>query len=153
MANIIPETDATFQSIINNEASKNDIIIDCTDSFETRYLINDICQKQKKSLVFGGAIKFDGQFTCFEPKKDFSPCLRCIFPESETSFEQSPRCSQVGIIGAITMIIGSLQALEAIKLITGIGDTSTGKLILFDGKNLTLKEIKVMKNPSCSCQS
>lgn len=129
----------------------NDIVIDCSDNFETRYLVNDICQNLQKNLIFGSAVKFDGQFTSFVPQNSLSPCLRCIFPEDRTNHHQTPSCSQAGIIGAVTMIIGSLQALEAIKMIVQSGELSFGRLLLFDGYQLSFNEIKVSKKFNCSC--
>ena len=129
----------------------NDIVIDCSDNFKTRYLVNDICQNFKKNLIFGSAVKFDGQFTSFVPENNLSPCLRCIFPEGKTNHDQRRSCSQSGIIGAITMIVGSLQALEAIKMIVQSGKLSFGRLLLFDGYQLSFNEIKVNKNSNCSC--
>lgn len=112
--------------------SQYDFIIDCADNFETKFLINDACVLLAKPFCYGGILQFQGQVMTYVP--DNKPCYRCIFEEIP---KDVPNCSQAGVIGAIAGIIGSVQALEAIKYLLGIGELLTGKIFIFDG--LTMK--------------
>ena len=128
----------------------HDLVVDCTDNAETRYLVNKICHKQKVPLVFGGAVRTDGQVTCFVPDAKESPCLRCIFPQTELDYDQAPSCSVAGVLGSTTLIIGALQTAEAIKLLTQTGATLIGRLLLYDGLAARFTEIVVPADPACS---
>lgn len=112
--------------------SQYDFIIDCADNFATKFLINDACVLLAKPFCYGGILQFQGQVMTYVPGN--KPCYRCIFEEIP---QDVPNCSQAGVIGAIAGIIGSIQALEAIKYLLGIGELLTGKIFIFDG--LTMK--------------
>lgn len=123
-----------------------DVIVDGTDNFPTRYLVNDACVLIGKPNVYGSIFRFDGQVTVFDAKR--GPCYRCLYP-SPPPQGLVPSCAEGGVLGVFPGIIGSLQALETIKLIIGQGDSLIGRLIAFDALKLTFKEFKLKKNPEC----
>jgi len=124
-----------------------DVIIDCSDNFETRYALNKIAFDLKKPLVSGAAIKFDGQISVFDFRKMSSPCYECLFPDTNT--EEELRCADHGVFSPIVGIIGSTQAAEAIKIILDIGNSLMGRLLLLDAKDMTWKTIKIVKDKRC----
>ena len=124
-----------------------DIIIDGTDNFPTRYLSNDVCVLAKKPNVYGSIFRFDGQCTVFAPHLG-GPCYRCMFPEPPPP-GMVPSCAEGGVLGVLPGIIGILQAIEAIKLIIGLGDSLIGRLVSFDALKLRFREFKVRKDPNC----
>jgi molybdopterin/thiamine biosynthesis adenylyltransferase len=139
-----------FNERINKENAKNilsdhDILIDCVDNFETRFIVNDLALYLKIPLVSGAIGKFEGQVSTFLNTKD-SPCYRCFVPEIPPDAET---CSQLGVIGATAGIIGSMMALEAIKIITQAGNTLNGKIFIFKGLEMISKTIKLPKDLNC----
>ena len=128
----------------------HDLVVDCTDNTETRYLANDLCHQHNVPLVFAGAIRTDGQITCFVPSADASPCLRCIFPQTELDYDQAPSCSTAGVLGPTTYIMGALQTAEVIKLLTQTGTPLIGRLLLYEGLSARFTEIEVAPDPACS---
>jgi len=124
-----------------------DIVVDGTDNFPTRYLSNDVCVLAKKPNVYGSIFRFDGQCTVFAPHLG-GPCYRCMFPEPPPP-GMVPSCAEGGVLGVLPGIIGVLQAIEAIKLIIGIGDSLIGRLINFDALKLRFREFKIRKDPNC----
>jgi len=124
-----------------------DVIIDCSDNFETRYALNKIAFFLKKPLVSGAAIKFDGQISVFDFRKTSSPCYECLFPDTNTAEEL--RCADHGVFSPIVGIIGSTQAAEAIKIILDVGNSLMGRLLLLDAKDMTWKTIKIAKDKRC----
>lgn len=124
-----------------------DVVIDGTDNFPTRYLVNDACVLLGKPYVYGSILRFDGQVAVFDAAR--GPCYRCLFREPPPP-GLVPSCAEGGVLGALPGIIGSLQALEAIKLLSGVGDTLTGRLLLFDGLTVKWRELKLKKNPKCA---
>src|SRR5215469_603350 len=124
-----------------------DIIIDGTDNFPTRYLSNDACVLSRKPNVYGSIFRFDGQCTVFAPHLG-GPCYRCMFPEPPPP-GMVPSCAEGGVLGVLPGIIGVMQAIEAIKLIIGIGDPLIGRLVNFDALKLRFREFKIRKDPDC----
>ncbi len=124
-----------------------DIILDGTDNFPTRYLINDACVLLGKPNVYGSVFRFDGQVSIFHPKEG-GPCYRCLYPVPPPP-GLVPSCAEGGVLGVLPGIIGSLQALETIKLIIGVGEVLLGKLLLFDALNMRFRELTLRKNPDC----
>ena len=123
------------------------LVIDATDNFTTRFAINRACVTQKKPQVSGAAIRMEGQVSVFDMRKDDSPCYRCLYDEEETSVEET--CSENGVIAPMVGIIGSIQAMEAIKLISEIGEPLTGKLLVADGLYQEWRSMKLPKDPNC----
>lgn len=124
-----------------------DIVIDGTDNFPTRYLSNDICVFLKKPNVYGSIFRFDGQCTVFAPHLG-GPCYRCMFPEPPPP-GMVPSCAEGGVLGVLPGIIGVMQAIEAVKLIVGIGEPLIGRMIQFDALKMKFREFKLRKDPKC----
>lgn len=127
-----------------------DIVVDCSDNFETRYIINDACVLLNKPFVYGGIHKFEGQLAVFNwqlPDGNYGPTYRCVFPESHSEATEL-NCSNAGVIGTLPGIIGTLQANEVIKMIAGIGKICSGKIILFNALTLVFSEIKIWRAES-----
>ena len=123
-----------------------DIVVDGSDNFPTRYLVNDACVLLGKPDVFGSVFRFDGQAAVFYAKQ--GPCYRCLYAEPPPP-NLVPSCEEGGVLGVLPGIIGSLQALEAIKLITGVGEPLIGRLLLFDGRQMQFRELALEKDPEC----
>ncbi len=120
-----------------------DVVLDCSDNFATRHAVNRACVVLGKPLVSGAALGFAGQLAVFGAT---GPCYRCLFGESE---EAAPRCSEAGVFGPLVGIIGAAQAAEALKLLMGIGQPLTGRLLLFDALAASWREIRVPRDPAC----
>jgi adenylyltransferase/sulfurtransferase len=127
-------------------AEPYDIIIDGTDNFPTRYLVNDLCVLTGKPNVYGSIYRFDGQASVFNV--DDGPCYRCLFPEPPPP-GLVPSCAEGGVLGVLPGTIGSIQATEALKLILGIGESLDGRLLLYDALDLSFQTVKLQKNPDC----
>jgi sulfur-carrier protein adenylyltransferase/sulfurtransferase len=140
--------DCLFRSENAMELVKNyDIVIDGTDNFPTRYLSNDVCVLTKKPNVYGSIFRFEGQATVFAPHLG-GPCYRCMFPEPPPP-GMVPSCAEGGVLGVLPGIIGVMQAIEAIKLIMGIGEPLIGRLVSFDALKMRFKEFKIRRDPKC----
>lgn len=126
------------------------VVVDCLDNFAARFAMNDACLKLKIPMVHAGVYKYFGQTLTIVP--GFGPCLRCIYPEAETLDTHSPSCSQDGILGVVPGILGTLQVMEVLKLILGIGKPNTGSILYFDGLNLGFDQINVRPRPDCVCR-
>jgi molybdopterin/thiamine biosynthesis adenylyltransferase/rhodanese-related sulfurtransferase len=124
-----------------------DVVVDGSDNFATRYLSNDVCVFARKPNVYGSVFRFEGQTTVFAPHFG-GPCYRCLFPEPPPP-ESVPNCAQAGVLGVLPGIIGMLQAIEAIKLILGIGDPLIGRLLHFDALKVHFRELKLRRDPQC----
>ncbi len=134
-------------SLLQTEAKKADLVLDCSDNFATRFEVNRACFASKRPLVSGAAIRFEGQVAVFDPRQAESPCYRCLYPEQG---DLNERCTQAGVISPITGIVGTIQALEAIKVLLRIGQPLTGKLLILDGLNMKWHSVRLPRNPSCS---
>jgi molybdopterin/thiamine biosynthesis adenylyltransferase len=124
-----------------------DIVLDCCDNFNTRHAINAACVKHGKPLVSGAAIRFDGQVCVYDPRDAASPCYACVFPP-DTTFEET-RCATMGVFAPLVGIIGSMQAAEAIKLISGAGRPLTGRLVMLDGRAMEFTEVRIGRHAGC----
>ena len=123
-----------------------DIVVDGSDNFPTRYLVNDACVLLGKPDVYGSVFRFDGQVSVFYAKQ--GPCYRCLYAEPPPP-DLVPSCAEGGVLGVLPGVIGSLQALEAIKLIVGFGEPLIGRLLLFDGRRMQFRELALEKDPEC----
>jgi adenylyltransferase/sulfurtransferase len=125
-----------------------DVVLDCSDNFATRHLLNRACVKFRRPLVSGAAIRFDGQLMVFDLRRDDAPCYACLFPE-EGEVEEV-QCSTMGVLAPLVGTIGALQAVEAVKLLSGAGETPLGQLTLFDAKASDLRTVRVKKDARCA---
>jgi len=126
-----------------------DIVADGSDNFDTRFLVNDTCYKLKRTLVTAAILRFDGQLSTFKAHLgDPHPCYRCVFPEPPPP-GSVPACSEAGVVGALGGIMGSLQAIEVIKELLGIGESLSGRLMLYDALRGDFRSVKLRRDPSC----
>ncbi|MGA8099192.1 MAG: molybdopterin-synthase adenylyltransferase MoeB [Candidatus Cybelea sp.] len=123
-----------------------DIVLDCTDRFESRYLINDACFLEKRPDVYGSIFRFDGQVSVFRAPE--APCYRCLYPEAPPT-ESRPTCAEGGVLGALAGIVGAWQASEALKLLLGIGEPLAGRLLLIDALGARVREVRFARDPQC----
>jgi len=127
-----------------------DLVIDGCDNFPTRFLVNDACFFEKKTLVSGAMFRFDGQVATFKPHEHKEgPCYRCLYPEPPPA-GLVPSCSEAGILGALAGAVGTIQAIEVLKEILGIGDSLSGKLMTFDALRMEWRKLKLRKDPGCA---
>jgi len=132
---------------LKTQIAAADIVIDATDNAETRFLLNEICWQQCKPLVSGAAVRWEGHISVFDANRHDSPCYQCLYPN--TQLDDQLNCAESGVISPLVGVIGSLQALEAIKCLTGIGETLVGTVLFFDAKFAEWRRIGLSKNPSC----
>lgn len=124
-----------------------DLVLDCTDNFATRHLINRACVQHGRPLVSGAGIRMDGQLAVYDPRDPASPCYACVFPED--SGVEETRCATLGVFAPLVGIVGTLQAAEALKLLCGMGSRMTGQLLMIDGRDLAFNRIALPRNPQC----
>ncbi len=152
IARINPDVNViTYKEKIDSQNIKDlikdyDVVIDATDNFPTRYLINDACYFMKKPLVYGSLFRFDGQATVFLPGE--GPCYRCLFP-APPPVGLVPSCQESGVLGVLPGVIGAIQANEAIKIILGVGQTLNGRLLIYDALDMKFTEMKLRKDKTC----
>jgi len=125
-----------------------DVVLDCSDNFATRHLLNRACVKFSRPLVSGAAIRFDGQLMVFDLRKKEAPCYACLFPEDGEV--EDVQCNVMGVLAPLVGTIGAMQAVAAVKLLSGAGDTPLGQLTLFDAKASELRTVRVNKDARCA---
>lgn len=126
-----------------------DIVLDCTDNFESRFALNRVCFKQQKPLVSGAAIRWEGQLTTYDFRQENTPCYQCLYKEEQG---QDLTCSQNGVVAPMVGMVGSMQAMEAIKALVGL-PTLVRKLMIMDGVTMQIRTLKLSKDPDCkTCQ-
>ncbi|GFM68723.1 molybdopterin-synthase adenylyltransferase MoeB [Pseudomonas cichorii] len=123
-----------------------DLVLDCSDNFATREAVNAACVAAGKPLVSGAAIRLEGQLSVFDPRRAESPCYHCLYGHGS---EAELTCSEAGVIGPLVGLVGSLQALEALKLLAGFGEPLVGRLLLIDALSTRFRELKVKRDPAC----
>ena len=124
-----------------------DVVLDGTDNFSSRYEINRICVATSTPLVSGAAIRMEGQVAVFNPAVEGAPCYRCLYPEGT---DEALNCAENGVAAPIVGIVGSIQAMEAMKVITGVGETLSGYVLYVDAKRMDWRKLKLPKNPTCA---
>jgi len=145
---IIPLQQRLTGEALDALVASTDIVLDCTDNFATRHAINRACVHHKKPLVSGAAIRFDGQISVYDLRRDDSPCYHCLFPEGDDVEEV--RCAVMGVFAPLTGIIGTMQAAEALKLAAGIGESLTGRLLLLDALEMEWRTVRFRKDAGCA---
>ena len=131
--------------LLDELVSKVDVVVDCCDNFPTRFAVNASCLRRSKPLVSGAAIRMEGQVTVFDSRERSSPCYQCLYQEGS----DDETCSANGVMSPVVGIIGSLQAMEAIKIISNVGRTLTGRLLILDASTSQWREMGLPKDPNC----
>jgi molybdopterin/thiamine biosynthesis adenylyltransferase len=134
-------------ALLDRLVAQADVVLDCCDNFATRHAVNAACVKHRKPLVSGAAIRFDGQISVYDPRSPTSPCYACVFPPDD-SFEET-RCATLGVFAPLVGIIGTMQAAEALKLLSGAGTSLAGRLLMLDGRSMTWNEVRLPRNGAC----
>lgn len=134
-------------TLLDAHVPKADVVLDCTDNFATRHAINRACVRHRVPLVSGAAIRFDGQLSVYDPRDATSPCYACVFPDTE-GLEET-RCATMGVFAPLVGIIGTMQAAEALKLLSGMGSRLVGRLLMLDGRELAFHDIRLARSASC----
>jgi molybdopterin-synthase adenylyltransferase len=125
-----------------------DVVLDCSDNFATRHAVNRACVAHRKPLVSGAGVRFDGQVSVFDMRRDDAPCYACLFPEDAETEEL--RCAVMGLFAPLVGIIGATQAAEALKLLAGAGDPLVGRLLLLDALRMEWRSIRLQRDPACA---
>ena len=133
-------------SELSEVVGQADLIVDACDNFTTRFAINSACIEHGKPLVSGAAIRMEGQVTVFDSRNPTSPCYQCLYSQGD---DEDASCSENGVMAPLVGIIGAVQAMEAIKLLTGIGESLTGRLLLLDASTLQWREMRLPRDSSC----
>jgi molybdopterin-synthase adenylyltransferase len=134
-------------ALLHRLVAQCDVVLDCCDNFETRHAVNAACVQHGKPLVSGAALRFDGQISVFEPRRPSSPCYACLFPP-DSALEEA-RCATLGVLAPLVGIIGCMQAAEALKLLSGAGQSLAGRLLMLDGLTMQWSDIRIARNPQC----
>ena len=151
--NVTPLAERLEDDNVEALLAAHDVVIDCSDNVDTRYRLGDAAHRTGTPLVFGGAVRTEGQLSVFHSgagAEEDSPCYRCVFPDMPDAM-QAPGCSEAGILGPVTGVIGTMQALAAVRLVLGIGGRQTGRLLLFDGRCGSFMEISTSRRAGCAC--
>lgn len=144
--NVLAHKARLRDELLSEEVAAADVVLDCSDNFGTRFAINRACVERRTPLVSGAAIRFEGQISVFTPGTNDSPCYNCLY---QSDGEELQNCARNGVIAPITGIVGSIQALEAMKIIMNIGENLTGRLLLLDGLSMEWQTLRLKKNPAC----
>jgi adenylyltransferase/sulfurtransferase len=124
-----------------------DIVLDCSDNFPTRHAVNRACVRHKKPLVSGAAVRFDGQIAVFDLRDESAPCYACLFPEQASDAEM--RCAEFGVFAPLVGVVGAIQAMEALKLLIGTGESLSGRLLLHEALAADWRTLRLKKDPGC----
>ncbi|MFG0917525.1 molybdopterin-synthase adenylyltransferase MoeB [Pseudomonas fulva] len=144
---LIAHRQALDEDSLAAAVSAVDLVLDCSDNFGTREAVNAACVAAAKPLVSGAAIRLEGQLSVFDPRRDYSPCYHCLYGHGS---EAELTCNEAGVIGPLVGLVGSLQALEAMKLLAGFGEPLVGRLLLIDALGTRIRELRVKRDPGCA---
>ncbi|MDD0841660.1 molybdopterin-synthase adenylyltransferase MoeB [Pseudomonas sp. Gutcm_11s] len=144
---LVPHRAALDEDSLAAAVSAVDLVLDCSDNFTTREAVNAACVVAGKPLVSGAAIRLEGQLAVFDPRNAASPCYHCLYGHGS---EAELTCSEAGVVGPLVGLVGSLQALEALKLLAGFGEPLVGRLLLIDALGSRFRELRVKRDPGCS---
>lgn len=131
---------------LEQEVKNKKVVVDATDNFATRFAINDACLRAGVPLVSGAAIRMEGQITVFDSRRDDSPCYQCLYRAGD---DEDASCARNGVLSPVVGIVGSVQAMETIKLIAGIGESLVGRLLLLDALGMQWRELRLRRDPAC----
>jgi adenylyltransferase/sulfurtransferase len=144
---VVPLATRVSADELNALAGDADIVLDCTDNFATRHAVNRACVAHAKPLVSGAAIRFDAQVMVFDRRQANAACYACLFPEDAAVEEV--QCSQMGVFAPLTGMVGAIQAMEALKLLVGTGESLSGRLLLIDALAADWRTVRVNRDPAC----
>lgn len=144
---VVPRVQRADAALLDDLLPIVDVVLDCSDNFATRQLVNAACVKHGKPLVSGAAIRMDGQVSVFDCRQDNAPCYACLFPPDQAPEEV--RCATMGVFAPLVGIIGTVQAAEALKILSGMGSRMAGRLLMLDGRDLRWSDIRMARNPQC----
>ena len=147
LVKLVPHRAAMDADTLGAAVAGVDLVLDCTDNFAVREAVNAACVAAVKPLVSGAAIRLEGQLSVFDPRVESSPCYHCLYGHGT---EAELTCSEAGVLGPVVGMVGSLQALEAIKLLVGFGEPLIGRLLLVDALSSRFRELKVKRDPACA---
>ncbi|MGE6994540.1 molybdopterin-synthase adenylyltransferase MoeB [Pseudomonas sp. NPDC047961] len=147
LVKLVPHRAAMDADTLGAAVARVDLVLDCTDNFAVREAVNAACVAAVKPLVSGAAIRLEGQLSVFDPRVESSPCYHCLYGHGT---EAELTCSEAGVLGPVVGMVGSLQALEAIKLLVGFGEPLIGRLLLVDALSSRFRELKVKRDPACA---
>lgn len=144
---VTPITQRADAALLDTLVAQADVVIDCCDNFETRHAVNRACVQHSKPLVSGAAIRMDGQVSVFDSTQPDAPCYACIFPPEQAPEET--RCATMGVFAPLVGIIGTVQAAEALKILSSMGSHMAGRLLMLDGRDLSWTDIRMGRNAQC----
>ena len=144
---LVPYRSGLDADSLDAAVKRVDLVLDCTDNFGIREAVNAACVKAKKPLVSGAAIRLEGQLSVFDSRVETSPCYHCLYGHGS---EAELTCSEAGVVGPLVGMVGSLQALEALKLLVGFGEPLIGRLLLIDALSSRFRELRVKRDPHCA---
>jgi len=144
---VIPLQERVEHERLADLVATADVVVDGSDNFATRHALNRACVRHRKPLASGAAVRFDGQLSVFDMRRDDSPCYECLFPEDGEMDET--RCAVLGVFSPLVGVIGTLQAAEAVKLLAGTGESLAGRLLLFDALRTEWRSIRLARDPGC----
>lgn len=144
---VVPYRSGLDADSLDAAVERVDLVLDCTDNFGIREAVNAACVKAKKPLVSGAAIRLEGQLSVFDSRVETSPCYHCLYGHGS---EAELTCSEAGVVGPLVGMVGSLQALEALKLLVGFGEPLIGRLLLIDALSSRFRELRVKRDPHCA---
>jgi molybdopterin/thiamine biosynthesis adenylyltransferase len=147
LVQITPLQTQADKNFLDQWVPQADVVLDCSDNFATRQAVNAACVRHGKPLVSGAAIKYDGQVSVFDPRQAQAPCYACLF-DPQTHFEET-QCATMGVLAPLVGMVGSMQAAEALKLISGAGESLAGRLLLIDGLHMTFNEMLIARQADC----
>ncbi|PUE57277.1 molybdopterin biosynthesis protein MoeB [Limnohabitans sp. 2KL-17] len=146
-ATVTPITQRADAATLDALVACADVVLDCSDNFETRQAVNLACVQHRKPLISGAAIRMDGQVSVFDTTQADAPCYACIFPPEH--MPEETRCATMGVFAPLVGIIGTVQAAEALKILSGMGSHMAGRLLMLDGRELSWTDIRMQRNPAC----
>ncbi|HYW56889.1 MAG TPA: HesA/MoeB/ThiF family protein [Polaromonas sp.] len=145
---VSPVTARADAALLEKLVATADVVLDCSDNFATRHAINRACVTHAKPLVSGAAIRFDGQIAVYDPRQPTCACYACVFPPSDSVEEVA--CATMGVFAPLVGIIGTMQAAEALKLLCGMGQPLTGRLLMLDSRSMEWQDVRTRRDPSCT---
>ncbi|WP_353393028.1 HesA/MoeB/ThiF family protein [Hydrogenophaga sp. 5NK40-0174] len=144
---VVPVIKRADESLLESLVPTADVVIDCTDNFQIRQAINAACVRHAKPLVSGAGIRFDGQLSVYDVRDTSSPCYACVFPATENVEEV--RCATMGVFAPLVGVVGTMQAAEALKILSGLGSRLVGQLMMIDGRDMAINTIALPRQPGC----